>query len=193
MTVKMILAVDLDNAIGFSNGDLPWKLPEDMRRFKELTSGHDIFMGRKTFESLKRPKGLPNRKNYVLTSDHAKVVCDGGPTAVDQLEGFIQFHQRQIIYENQLAQGGSQPDLWIIGGATIYDQAIEEELVDEIYLTLVGVHSNADVKLKFDLTNWKFFVLRQAQIGVQWNLQQIQWLTTETNIPLTFITLKKIQ
>jgi len=182
MTVKMILAVDLDNAIGFSNGDLPWKLPEDMQRFKLLTSGHDVLMGRKTFESLKRPKGLPNRMNIVITSNlkgYDAEICQ-----INSFKNFVQAHQ-EVVGDIKV------PDLWIIGGATIYDQALEEELVDEIHLTLVGVHSNADVKLKLDLTNWKLFVLRQAQIGVQWNLQQIQWLTTETNIPLTFLTLKK--
>ena len=65
MTVKMILAVDEGNAIGWDDGSLPWKIPADMKRFKELTTGHDVLMGWKTFISLRRPHGLPNRTNAV--------------------------------------------------------------------------------------------------------------------------------
>ena len=65
-TISIIAAIAENNAIG-KNNKLLWRLPADMRRFKDLTTGHAVIMGRKTFESL--PKGpLPNRKNVVLTS-----------------------------------------------------------------------------------------------------------------------------
>ncbi len=65
-TISIIAAIAENNAIG-KNNKLLWRLPADMRRFKDLTTGHAVIMGRKTFESL--PKGpLPNRKNVVLTT-----------------------------------------------------------------------------------------------------------------------------
>ncbi|HCC51951.1 MAG TPA: dihydrofolate reductase, partial [Porphyromonadaceae bacterium] len=67
--ISIIAAIAENRAIGINN-DLPWKLPNDMKRFRELTTGHTVIMGRKTFESL--PKGaLPNRTNIVVTRNHA--------------------------------------------------------------------------------------------------------------------------
>jgi len=65
-TISIIVAVAKDNAIG-KNQALLWRMPADMKRFKELTTGHTVIMGRKTFESLPNG-GLPNRKNVILTS-----------------------------------------------------------------------------------------------------------------------------
>ena len=188
MAVKMILAVDRGNAIGWEDGRLPWKISADMKRFKELTSGNDIVMGRKTFDSFKRPMGLPNRTNYVITRNK-EFMPDPDRVLVkpdDDFESFVKSHQ---------AKGdGYLPDLWVIGGATIYQQAIELQLVDEIHVTLVDANSEADVKLPFDLINWKLFILRQAQIGVQWNLEQITPpQKTDEGITFTFLTLKKIK
>ena len=72
--ISIIVAIDKNNAIGFENKLLFW-LPNDLKRFKELTTGNTILMGRKTFESL--PKGaLPNRRNLVLSTD-SSYVCPG--------------------------------------------------------------------------------------------------------------------
>lgn len=181
MTVKMILAVDRGNAIGWADGRLPWKIPADMKRFKELTSGTDVLMGRKTFESLGRPDGLPNRKNIVISRNPVQI--PSGPCGLDNMNdlgAFVRAHQ---------ADGGV---LWIIGGATIYDQAIELQLVDEIHMTLVDDNSGADITLQNDLVNWKMFVLHQAKIGVQWNLEYMSAPgKTDTGLSYTFITLKK--
>lgn len=183
MTVKMILAVDRGNAIGWQDGRLPWKISGDMKRFKELTTGHDIVMGRKTFDSFNRPEGLPNRFNIVITSNlegYHENICQ-----MNNFELFVQSHQDHSDYHEE-------KDLWIIGGASIYDQAIDLKLVDEIYLTVVDTNSGADVTLKHDLVNWKFFILHQQKLGVEWMLEQIsEPQKTDAGVSYTFITLKK--
>jgi len=177
-TVNMILAVDRGNAIGWSDGRLPWKLPGDMQRFKELTTGHDVIMGRKTFESFKRPQGLPNRFNIVVTSD---------------LNGYHEDICPVNNFENMVLSfmDSCDGELWIIGGASIYDQAIDLQLVDRIYLTLVDTNSGADVTLQHDLVNWKIFVLNQLKIGIEWSLEYISAPQTDSGISYTFLTLKR--
>lgn len=188
MTVKLIVAVDRENAIGWQDGRLPWKIAEDMKRFKELTTGATVLMGRRTFESIGRANGLPNRQNVVLSTDAEKRTGPGvhpvwfsdGP---DSLQRYVQAHQ---------AGHGMDPgDLWIIGGATIYDQAIAQQLVDEIYLTIVDVTSGADVLLSFDLSSWKLFMLRQQKDGVEWYLQTISHHQQVDGLSFSFITLKR--
>ena len=66
MKITIVAAIASNNVIGQKN-TLPWDIPEDLRRFKQLTSGHTILMGRKTFDSIGRP--LPNRTNIVMTKD----------------------------------------------------------------------------------------------------------------------------
>jgi dihydrofolate reductase len=152
--IKLILAHDRDNAIGYLDGRLPWKCSLDMQRFKQLTTGSTVIMGRKTFESLGRPAGLPNRTNYVVTShilDYQSTVYSY-PTVEDA-----------IIAAKQ--------DAWIIGGAQIYNYSIEHQLVDEIHGTLIDARTAADVKLTHNLSDLHEFVALQAEHGVKWNLQ----------------------
>ena len=188
MTVKLIVAVDRNNAIGWQDGRLPWKIAEDMKRFKELTTGSTVLMGRKTFESIGRPNGLPNRQNVVLTTDAGKRTGPGVhpvwfKDGTNSLKTYVQAHQAGL--------GGDPGDLWIIGGATVYDQAIAQQLVDEIYLTIVDVTSGADVVLSFDLCSWKLFMLRQHKDGVEWYLQAISQHQQVDGLSFTFITLKR--
>lgn len=122
--IIMIAAAAENNALG-KNNDLVWHLPDDFKRFKELTSGHHIIMGRKTFESF--PKLLPNRTHIIVTRqknyqpDHCIVV--------DTLEKAIEF-----IPEEE--------DGFIIGGGEIYKQAIK--IADVIELTRVHASYDAD-------------------------------------------------
>jgi dihydrofolate reductase len=182
----MILAVDQGNAIGWQDGRLPWKISRDMLRFKALTTGSTVVMGRKTFESLGRPQGLPNRQNVVITTQ--KHDMTGNPLffrdGKDPFRSFVQVHQACL---------GCEPaDLWVIGGGTLYDAAIEQSLVDEIYLTLVHTNSGADVQLKHDLAAWKLFVLREQSRGNIWNVAEYEQHQVEGDVPaVTFITLKK--
>ncbi len=191
MTVKMILAVDHGNSIGWTDGSLPWKIPADMARFKALTTGHTVLMGRKTFESFKRPKGLPNRHNVVLTRDKSfKSAPQDEPRYFNAEENPLKLY----VQVHQACLGCTPPDLWIIGGATIYQQAIEEKLVDEIYLTQVHAQSGGDVLLPFDLWDWKLFVIRERARGVNWEVQgePVQPPTHPDSPHIVFIKLTKV-
>ncbi len=118
MKVSIIAAVAANGAIGFQNKLLYW-LPNDLKRFKSLTTGHTIVMGRHTFESL--PKGaLPNRRNVVLTKN-AHFIAPGA----------------EIFPSLEAALKSVQPDeeIFIIGGASVYAAALP--LADRLCLTLV--------------------------------------------------------
>lgn len=124
--ISIIVAIAENRAIG-ANNDLLWKLPNDMKRFKELTTGHTIIMGRKTFESL--PKGaLPNRTNVVITRNTTNLFKN--------CEIFNDLKTATDKYKNE-------EEVFIIGGANIYKQAIT--FADKLYITSVH-HSfeNAD-------------------------------------------------
>ena len=115
--ISIIAAVAKNRAIGFENKLIYW-LPNDLKRFKALTTGHTIIMGRKTFESL--PKGaLPNRRNVVLSRKTQELPgCDVYPTL-----------------EAALHSCKTDEDVYIIGGARVYEQAIS--MADRLCLTEV--------------------------------------------------------
>ena len=129
--IIMIAAAAENNALGKDN-DLVWHLPDDFKRFKELTSGHHIIMGRKTFESF--PKLLPNRTHIIVTRqkhyqpDHCIVA--------DSIKKALEF-----VPEDE--------DAFIIGGGEIYKQALE--YTDIIELT--RVHSSFDADTYFPEIN----------------------------------------
>lgn len=133
--ITIIAAVAKNRAIGFENKLLYW-LPNDLKRFKALTTGHTIIMGRNTFESL--PKGaLPNRRNVVLSRTTKELPgCDVFPT----LEEAIQSCQ-------------PEEDVYIIGGARVYEQAIR--FADRLCLTeIADTPREADAFFP-DYSDWK--------------------------------------
>ena len=135
--ISIIVAIAEEGAIGAKN-DLLWRLPDDMRRFKKLTTGHTVIMGRKTFESL--PKGaLPNRKNVVITRNEG--------ASFDNCEIF---HDLKAAIDNYK----DEEEIFIIGGADIYKQAMM--FADKLYIT--NVHhffGNADVFFpEIDKNEW---------------------------------------
>ena len=133
--VTIIAAVAENNALGKDNR-LIWHIPEDLKRFKRLTSGHAIIMGRKTFESL--PKALPNRHNIVISRN--KSYTAEGASVCHNLEEAM-----------ALAKNDSQP--FIIGGGQIYEQAME--IAHKIELTRVHKDYEADTFFPFiDLNKW---------------------------------------
>lgn len=116
MNISIIVAIDRNMAIGFQNKLLFW-LPNDLKRFKALTTGNTIIMGRKTFESL--PKGaLPNRRNLVLSSN-PKTECPGAEVYPSLDEALNHCREDEKIY--------------IIGGESVYRQAMP--LANELCLT----------------------------------------------------------
>lgn len=158
--IKMMLAVDQGNAIGWSDGRLPWKIPYDMKRFKELTTGNIVVMGFKTFQSLNRLNGLPDRQNIVLTHKPYSEVRDQIGLDVDVI-GSLDYIKRGSV---------DLRDTFIIGGASVYAQALEAQMVDELHVTIVHANSGADVTLPFELVAWKLFILQQRALGVNWDM-----------------------
>lgn len=133
--VTLIAAIDENSVLGKDN-QLIWHLPEDLKRFKRLTSGHAIIMGRKTFESL--PKALPNRHNIVVTRNQN--YFKEGVTVCHSLEAAIEY-----------AKNDDQP--FVIGGGQVYEQAIE--LADVIELTKIHAQFEGDVFFpEIDLKKW---------------------------------------
>lgn len=120
--MKAILAVNQNNIIGADN-DLLWWIPEDMIWFKEKTIGKTVLMGRNTFESLKMPEGLPNRTNYVLTSDKNFKSPERKVRTVRNWS--------EVLWVNSLL------DVVVIGGATLYNFGLGEGLFDTIFVTQV--------------------------------------------------------
>lgn len=117
MNISIIVAIAENSAIGFENKLLYW-LPNDLKRFKSLTTGHTIIMGRKTFESL--PKGaLPNRRNIVLSRQDIDF-----PGA-----------ERFRSLEAALAQCHADEEVFVIGGATVYREAMP--LAHKLYITRI--------------------------------------------------------
>ncbi len=135
--IKTIVAVSSNNVIGKDN-DLLWHLPDDFKRFKELTTGHYIVMGRKTFESF--PKPLPNRTHVIITrqAGYKKEGC----IVVSSLEKAF-----QVIPDNE--------DTYIIGGGEIYKQSID--IIDVLEIT--RVHANFEGDTYFPEINEKDWLL----------------------------------
>ena len=135
MKVYVIAAVAQNRAIGYQNKLLYW-LPNDLKNFKLLTSGHTIIMGRNTFESL--PKGaLPNRKNVVLTQQNIT------------LEGCEVYHS----LEEALSACQNDEKVFIIGGGKVYEQCLD--FAEELILTEVNdVPEHADTFFP-DYKEWK--------------------------------------
>lgn len=129
MAVIIIAAVDVNRALGY-DGNLLFKIPEDMKRFKELTTGHVVIMGRKTWKSI-GSKPLPNRINIVISS--------GG---IDRYEGVSVYRDfESAVIDCKFTY--PDKDIYIIGGGQIYDQALK--LADRILLTVLNKeYKNAD-------------------------------------------------
>ncbi len=139
MRLSIIVAIAKNNAIGLGNKLIYW-LPNDMKRFRALTTGNTIIMGRNTFESL--PKGaLPNRRNIVLSRTSAK---DAFPGA----ECFASL-------DEALDACRDQDEVFIIGGASVYEQALP--VAERLCLTCVDdIPSAADTFFpEIDYSHWK--------------------------------------
>lgn len=133
--VSVIVAVSQNGVIG-RDGDMPWKLSSDLKRFKALTTGHPVIMGRKTYESIGKP--LPNRLNIVITRDMDWAV-DGTlrvsslPAAIDLGTAHLESIHAQA--EDDADAEDLPQEVFIIGGGEIYRQAMA--LADVLYVTHV--------------------------------------------------------
>jgi dihydrofolate reductase len=127
MKVSIIAAIGKNRELGKNNA-LLWDIPEDMRHFRDVTTGHAVIMGQKTYVSIGRP--LPRRTNIIITRDTSFVA-----------EGWIVCHsiEEALLY----AQEKESEEVFVIGGASIYQQCIER--AERLYLTLVDQSFDADV------------------------------------------------
>jgi dihydrofolate reductase len=159
MRVSIIAAIDERRGLG-KNNDLLFKISTDMKRFRALTSSHPVIMGRKTFESLNMPHGLPNRINVIITRDDNYKV--EGAVVVHSLEeaiGVAEEKERtslrgeerrsnpieEIATPDSIGIAMTDKEVFIIGGGQIFKEALEKNLVDRLYLTLVKGDYGADV------------------------------------------------
>lgn len=136
--MRLTLLVALaDNGVIGRDGGLPWHLPDDLKRFKALTMGKPIVMGRRTFDSIGR--ALPGRRNLVLT--HRPSGLPPGVEAVDSLAAAI-------------AACAGEPELCVIGGAGLYRQALP--LATRLELTRVHATIEGDVLFpEYDASQWR--------------------------------------
>ena len=125
--ITIIAAIGNNNELGKDN-DLIWHLPADLKRFKKVTTGHTIVMGRNTFESIGKP--LPNRRSVIITRN--KDYQQEGCVVVHSLEEAI-----ELMKDEEMA--------FIIGGAQIYQEAMQKQLVDQLDITKVHEDFEADV------------------------------------------------
>lgn len=134
--ISIIVAMGKNNEIGLNN-EMPWHLPNDLRYFKNITTGHTIVMGRKTYESIGRP--LPNRKNVILSRQSLEL-----PESVSQIQ--------DINDIKKLAQSNEQ--IFILGGAEVYRQTID--LADELFITQINESFTADTYFpQVNLLEWQ--------------------------------------
>jgi dihydrofolate reductase len=133
----IVVAMGEKNEIGFKN-QLLWHLPKDLKHFKDITSGHPIIMGRKTYESIGKP--LPNRTNIVVSRQ--KDWFEEGILIVGSIKEAIKFAKK------------IDEEVFIIGGGNIYEQTMD--IVDVLEVTLVKADLEADTYFpKIDSKVWK--------------------------------------
>ena len=126
--IVIIVAIAEGNVIGMDN-NIPWHISEDLKRFKSLTMGHTVIMGRKTFESLpESARPLPGRKNLVITSD--RELCDDGIESFSALK-YALMSQKE------------EEKVFIIGGARLYEEALP--LAHTLEITKVEGNYDGDV------------------------------------------------
>lgn len=123
--IKVIVAMDKNRVIGADN-KMPWHLPSDLKRFKAMTMGHWIVMGRKTFESIGKP--LPGRINAVVSKN---------PDSIKSAEGILVLNSLDSLKNLEVLD-----DLFIIGGAEIYKQTLP--IADMLYVTLIDNEFTGD-------------------------------------------------
>ena len=132
--ISIIAAGSKNGVIGVDN-TLPWDLPVDLKRFKEITTGNVVIMGRKTYESI--GKALPNRVNIVVTRDKNFFVS--GVLSANSLD-------------SALLKAGNNKDIFIIGGGEIYRQSMD--FVDKLYITEVDMEVEGDTTFPTISDKW---------------------------------------
>lgn len=135
MTVAIVVAMGSDGVIGVG-GDMPWHLPDDLAHFKRVTLGHPMIMGRKTYESIGRP--LPGRTTIVVTRQTGWA-AEGVLAASD--------------FDEALATASAlDDDVFVVGGAQIYSEALSRGVVDRMVVTHIDAAPSGDTY--FPAVDW---------------------------------------
>ncbi len=141
--ISIIVATAENGVIGKDN-QLLWKLSADLKRFRILTTGHSVIMGRKTFESIGRP--LPNRTNIVISRQKDLTLP----------EGVLKVNSLETAIETAKNYAGNE-EIFIIGGGNVYEQALK--ITDKIYLTEVKASIEGDAFFPaLNIDEWKEIV-----------------------------------
>src|SRR5690606_35726496 len=134
--ISLIVAHSQNYVIG-NKGSIPWHLSDDLKRFKDITTGHAIIMGRKTYESIGRP--LPNRTNIVVTRN-TEFKAEGVQVASS--------------LDEAVKLAGNDPEIFIIGGGEIYKQALKK--ADRVYATIIDTEIEGDTHFpRLNLDQWR--------------------------------------
>ena len=161
MIISLIVAMGRNKVIG-RNNSLPWYLPADMKRFKEITTGKPVIMGRKTFESIKKP--LPNRINIIVTHD-----------VNYKAEGCMIAHS----VEEALKAAEGKDEVMVIGGSKIYEQFLP--IANKIYLTVIDEDFDGDTFFpEYKKEDWKE-VSREEHKEDEQNWYDYVYITSEKN------------
>ena len=145
MKLSLIVAVAENGVIG-RDGELPWHLAADLRRFKRLTMGHAIVMGRKTWESIGRP--LPGRTSIIITRQTDYDLGNSRVLVARGLDEALELARKADCEQNQI---------FIIGGAAIYEDTLPR--ADRLYLT--RVHAPVEGDVRFPTIDWSQWQLRE--------------------------------
>jgi dihydrofolate reductase len=141
MQTIIIAAMAKNRVIGKGN-DLPWRIPEDFKHFKETTKGHAVIMGRMTFESMES-KPLPDRVNIVLSGK------------MQQPKDKSFFVSRSLEQALKLCEKDGLPKAFIIGGGSVYEEALEKDLADMMILSEIGKDYDGDTRFPKFGDEWK--------------------------------------
>jgi dihydrofolate reductase len=160
--IAIVVAMDKKGVIG-NNGTLPWKIPGDLKRFRELTEGNVVIMGRHTYDSIGKP--LPNRLNVILTRDTSFLA-----------EGCLVTH----TLEEAVAVVSAHEKIFIIGGAEVYRSALP--IVDRLYISVIDAEVPGTVRFPlYDTSQWKITSCRGPFKGLNdeypWYQHEYQRIT----------------
>lgn len=173
--VGMIWAEARGGVIG-AGGGMPWHVPEDLAHFRKTTRGCPVIMGRKTWESLpERFRPLPGRTNIVITGDAARAgefAAEGAATA-SSLEAAVELAQTTAADADQV---------WVMGGGTIYAEAVEKGLAQQAEVTRLDIDTDGDTCAPaLDPAQWEL-VSAEPESG---------WKTSESGIRYRFETYRR--
>ncbi|MFK8115557.1 MAG: dihydrofolate reductase [Rubripirellula sp.] len=161
-----IVAMTPDGVIGL-DGDLPWRLSSDLKRFKKLTMGGTLIMGRRTYDSIGRP--LPGRRTIVITRDPT-----WSAAGVDRATSPEQALEMGFTAVTNFSEGG----VFVVGGAEIYRQLLPKCV--NLYLTRVFSEVQGDTKLSIDLS--QFEIIEQTLVPA----------SDRDDVPTEFLKLKRV-